>query len=402
MNLKKLRKDFPILKKRFHGKPLVYLDSAATTQKPIQVIRAIETFYKESNANVHRGIYELSEKATAQYEGARKKVADFIGASPEEIIFVRNTTEAINLVANTFGAEQLDEKHTILLTQMEHHSNLVPWQRVAEKKLGNLEFVPITSDGRLNAEKAAVLLEKSPALFSFTYVSNVLGTVNPVKELCGMAARNGIPTVVDAAQAVPHMPVDVKELGCDFLAFSGHKMLGPTGIGVLYGRRELLEKMEPFLGGGDMIKSVSFERSSWNDLPWKFEAGTPNIVGAIGLGAAVDYLKKIGMEKVRQHEKQLTAVAMEAIGRAGATIYGPKERGGVVAFNLQNIHAHDVATILGEEGIAIRAGHHCAQPLMQLLGVAATCRASFYLYNTEEEIGALEKGLAKVKKVFRK
>jgi len=404
MNLKKLRKDFPILRRRTRGKPLIYLDNAATTQKPAQVIRAIELFYKTSNANVHRGVYGLSERATEQYETARKKVAEFIGASPGEIVFVRNTTEALNLVARTFGAEALEERHTVLLTEMEHHSNLVPWQMVAEKKLASLDFVPITRTGELDLDSAAARLEKQPAAFSFVHASNVLGTINPARELCGLARRKGVPSIVDAAQSVPHMPIDVRDMGCDFLAFSGHKMLGPTGIGVLYGRREFLEKMEPLLGGGDMIKTVSLERSSWTEVPWKFEAGTPHVAGAIGLGAAVDYLRKIGMTNVAKHEQELTAIALEMLKRLGVTVYGPgpSKRSGVVSFNVDKLHPHDVATILDDEGIAIRAGHHCAQPLMGRLGVPATCRASFYIYNTAEEISSLEKGLVKARKVFKK
>jgi len=403
---KAIRNDFPILSRQVHGKPLVYLDNAATTQKPHLVIEALRRYYEESNANVHRGIHTLAEEATALYEQARQHVARFIHA-PEarSIVFTRGATEAINLVAQAWGRWALKPGDEILLTEMEHHSNLVPWQLVAQETGAALQFVGLTAEGELDQAHAKALLTERTKLFAVTHASNVLGTINPIAELVQQAHAVGALVLVDGAQSVPHMPVDVQALDCDFLAFSGHKMLGPTGIGVLYAKPELLETMPPFQGGGEMIANVWLDHASWNEIPWKFEAGTPNIAGAIGLGAAVEYLGALGMEAVRAHEQSLVAYALAAFERLNheTTIYGPKDparRGGVVAFNLREIHPHDVGQFLDGEGVAIRAGHHCAKPLMRRLGVVATARASFYLYNTTEEVDALMAALKKTKETF--
>ncbi|MEM4345371.1 MAG: cysteine desulfurase [Candidatus Caldarchaeum sp.] len=398
----RVRKDFPIFEQE---KTLVYLDSTATSQKPRQVIEAVERFYMSQNANVHRGIYGLSVEATEEYEKARRKVAEFINArSPREIVFVRNTTEALNLVAYSLGLNNLSPNSKIVLTMMEHHSNIVPWQLVARQKSLKLDYIPLTSDGYLDLSNLDNQLKDSSVL-SFVHASNVLGTINDAKQLTKAAHEHGALAVVDAAQSVPHMPVDVQDIGCDFMAFSGHKMLGPTGVGVLYGRRELLEGMEPFMGGGEMIKEVYLDRSVWNEVPWKFEAGTPNIAGAVGLGAAVDYLKSIGLEKVRDYEHILTAKALETLSELKhIEIYGPenpRHRCGLVAFNLGDVHPHDLASYLDGFGICVRAGHHCAMPTHTWLGLTATTRASFYLYNLPDEVDALADALKKASSFFK-
>jgi len=405
VDVEKIRKDFPIFKQKIRGMPCVYLDNAATSQRPDQVVDAMNDYYQIYNATIHRVIYELGEKATDAYEGAREKVAKFINAKPEEVIFVRNTTEAINLVAYSWGRANIREGDKILLTVMEHHSNIIPWQLLAKEKKAHLEFIDIDGEGLLKMNDFEKFMNEEIKFMGLVHVSNVLGTINPVKEMVNYAHKSGALVLVDAAQSVPHMPVDVREMNCDFLAFSGHKMLGPTGIGVLYGKRELLEEMNPFLSGGDMIREVHLREASWDELPWKFEAGTSNVAGAIGLGAAVDYLNKIGMKNVREHEKQLTKYALDKMMKIkGISIYGPKNvevRGGVISFNLGDIHPHDIASILDGEGIAIRAGHHCAQPLVERLGVVGTARASFYIYNTEWEIDYLVNALEKARKVFK-
>jgi cysteine desulfurase/selenocysteine lyase len=400
-----LRADFPILRERPHGKPLVYLDSAATSQKPLAVIEAMDRYYRAYNANVHRGIYEISEKATAAYEGARAQVARLVNAPSErEIVWVRNATEAINLVAYSWGRRHLGQGDAIVLTEMEHHANLVPWQILAQEVDGDLEFIPITDDGILRLDVFEVLLRLHPKLVAFTHVSNTLGTVNPVREMVEMAHAAGALVLVDGAQAVPHLPVDVQEIGADFYVFSGHKMLGPTGSGVLWGRRELLDAMPPFLAGGDMIREVKLRRSEFNDVPWKFEAGTPDISAAIGLGVAADYLRELGMDRVRAHERELVAYALETLAREvpGIALYGPPAavRSGVVPFNLPGIHPHDVAQILDRAGVCVRAGHHCTMPLHERLDLAATARASFSVFTTTDDIDALAAGLREVQRVF--
>jgi cysteine desulfurase/selenocysteine lyase len=405
LDARALRADFPILAERPHGKPLVYLDSAATSQKPLAVIEAMDAYYRGYNANVHRGIYEISEKATAAYEGAREQVARFINApSAREIVWARNATEAINLVAYSWGRRHLGQGDAIVLTEMEHHANLVPWQILAQEVDGDLEFIPITDEGILRLDVFEVLLRLHPKLVAFTHVSNTLGTINPVREMVEMAHAAGALVLVDGAQAVPHLKVDVQELGADFYVFSGHKMLGPTGSGVLWGRRELLDAMPPFLAGGDMIREVKLRRSEFNDVPWKFEAGTPDISAAIGLGVAADYLRVLGMDRVREHERQLVAYALETLAREvpGIALYGPpaEVRGGVVPFNLPDIHPHDVAQILDRQGICIRAGHHCTMPLHERLDLAASGRASFSVFTTTDDIDALAAGLREVQRVF--
>ncbi len=399
----RIRADFPILNQTVNGRPLVYLDNAATTQKPRQVIEAVARYYETSNANVHRAIHTLGERATEQYEGARERVARFVGArDAREVVFTRNATEALNLVAYAWGLRRLGPGDEIVTTLMEHHSNFVPWQQVAEARGARLRVAAPEPDGTLDLERLAGLFTERTRLVAVTHASNVLGTINPVDEIARRAHEAGALVVVDGAQSAPHMPVDVAALGCDFFAFSGHKMLGPTGIGVLWGRRELLEAMEPFLYGGDMIAGVRLEGADWNEVPYKFEAGTPNIAGAIGLAAAIDYLEAVGMENVHAHEQRLTAYArrwLEEVG--GIEIYGPRgERSGLLSFNLAGIHPHDVATVLNEEGVAIRAGHHCAQPLMDWLEVPATNRASFYIYNTEADVDRLAAALVKTKEFF--
>jgi cysteine desulfurase / selenocysteine lyase len=400
-----IRKDFPILSRQVHGKPLVYLDSTASSQKPNAVIEAMSTYYQTTHANVHRGVYELSEEATARMEKARVKVARFINArQSKQIIFTRNTTESINLVAYSWGYSNIHTGDLIVLTEMEHHSNLIPWQLLAQRTGARLEFVPVTDDGLLRLDVYEQLLQQQPKLVAFTHMSNVLGTINPAQQMIAQAHGVGATVLLDAAQSVPHLPVDVQALDVDFLCFSGHKMLGPTGIGILYGKRDLLEAMPPFMGGGDMIRKVGLRESTWNDLPWKFEAGTPAIAEAIGLGAAVDYLNALGMENVVHHEQEITRYALEQLqAMPGLTIYGPaaERRGGVISFTLGDIHPHDLASILDQEvGVAVRAGHHCAQPLMERLGLAATARASFYVYTLPEEIDVLVQGLHKALRIF--
>ncbi len=398
-----IRKDFPILRREFNGKTLTYLDNSATTQKPLQVIDALTTYYKHSNANVHRGIYALSEEATDAYEQAREKVAAFIHApSSENIIFTNGTTGSINLVASSYGRNALKQGDEILLTHMEHHSNLIPWQLIAQQTGAILRFIPLTPDGRLDLDAVRKLISERTKIISVAHISNVLGTINPIEDIVGLGHEYGAVIVIDAAQSVPHMPIDVQKIGCDFLAFSGHKMLGPTGIGVLYGRSEVLNRMPPYQGGGEMISEVHFEYATYKEIPAKFEAGTPNIAGAVGLGAAIDYLNKIGFEAIQAHEHDLTFHALKVLeGIKGLIIYGPRpDRAGLVAFNILGIHPHDVATLLDEDAVAVRAGHHCAQPLMRLLKVPATVRASMYFYNTKDEINVLAEGLKKVKEVF--
>ncbi len=406
LDIEAVRRDFPIFQRLVRGKSLIYLDSAATSQKPRPVIEAERTFYERFNANVHRGAYLIAEEATAAYEAAREKVAQFINAPDKtSIVFTRGTTEAINLVAYSWGWANLRQGDEILLTEMEHHSNIIPWQLIAERTGARIKVVPITDDGLIDMDAFDRLLTERVKLVAVTHVSNVLGTINPVKEICRKAHEAGALVLVDGAQAAPHMPIDVQEIGCDFYAFSGHKMLGPTGSGVLYGRKELLESMPPFMGGGEMIRFVTFERTTFNDVPYKFEAGTPAIAQAIGLGAAVDYLSKIGMPQIRQHEIELTAYALERLQEVPRlTIYGlapVQQRGGVIAFNLGDLHPHDLATFLDAHGICIRAGHHCAQPLMRRLNVAATARVSFYLYNVPEEIDALVAALHRALDFFQ-
>ncbi|MDI9635280.1 cysteine desulfurase [Geitlerinema splendidum] len=402
----RIREDFPILQQEHHdGVPLIYLDNAATSQKPASVIETLDRYYREYNANVHRGIHRLSEAATAAYEESRVKVRRFINAaSKREIIFTRGTTESINLVAQTWGRANLQAGDVVLATQMEHHANIVPWQMLAAEKGIRVLYAPITSQGTLDLPAFEKLLQQNPVrLIATTYVSNVLGTVNPVADIARLAHRHGALILVDAAQAVPHMPVDVQALDVDFLAFSGHKMCAPTGSGVLYGKRNLLEVMPPWMGGGDMISRVTFEGSTWNELPYKFEAGTPSIAEMIGLGAAVDYLSALGMEAVHDHEQAITAYALERLSEVpGLTVYGPDsgQKGAVAAFTLDQIHAHDIAQVLDMHGIAVRAGHHCAMPLHDCLGLRATARASFYLYNTTDEVDSLVEALYKVKKAF--
>ena len=405
IDVPRLRADFPILSRQFDGVPLVYLDSAATSQKPEAVIRAMDDYYRMHNANIHRGIHKLAEEATELYEGARRRVAKFINAGAwREIVFVRNTTEALNLVVHSWGRANIRQGDVILLTGMEHHSNLVPWQLLAAEKGAQLEFVGVAADGTLKLDMLDTLLTEQVKVFGFTAMSNVLGTINPVRELVRRAHAVGALAVVDGAQSVPHMNVNVQELDCDFLAFSGHKMCGPTGSGALYGKKALLEAMPPFMGGGDMIKSVRLRESTWNDLPYKFEAGTPAIAEGIGLGAAVDYLTGVGMDRVRAHEQELVGYGIDRLGEVDdLTLYGPQDpdvRGGVLTFNLKGIHPHDLATLLDQDGIAIRAGHHCAQPLMEHMEVAATARASLYLYNEPSELDKLVVALRKAQKVF--
>ncbi len=400
-----IRADFPLLNQQINGHPLAYLDSTATAQKPATVLDAMDRYYRTINANVHRGVYQISEAATEAYEGTRRTIGRFIGArSTKEIIFTRNTTEAINLVAQSWGRANLRAGDRILLTVMEHHSNIVPWQMLAAQTGAELDFIEIDGSGRLALDNLATLLTERTKIVALTQMSNVLGTINPVELIIAAAKQVGALVLLDAAQSVPHLAVNVQALGCDFLAFSGHKMCGPTGIGVLWARRELLEAMPPFLGGGDMIKRVGLRESTWNALPWKFEAGTPAIAEAIGLGAAVDYLSSVGMQAIHEREQELTRYALEQLSAVGGlTIYGPPaaERGGLVSFSLADVHAHDIAAILDTQGIAVRAGHHCAHPLHDILGVASTARASFYLYTTEEEIDRLAAALMLARDTFR-
>ena len=401
-----IKRDFPILQREVNGHPVVYLDSASTSQKPNAVIDAVAGFYREYNANVHRGIYEFGERATTAYERSRAIVSRFINApDSHEIVFTRNATEAINLVAYSWGRRNIGRGDAIVLTEMEHHANLVPWQLLVQEKDGDLEFIPITDDGLLRLDVYEVLLRVRPKLVAFTHVSNTLGTINPVRELVDAAHAVGALVLVDGAQAVPHVPVDVQALGADFYVFSGHKMLAPMGSGALWARRELLEAMPPFLGGGEMIREVHLRRSEFNEIPWKFEAGTPAAADAVGLGAAAEYLMGIGMDRVRVHERELVAHALEVLPREvpGIELYGPTDpdqRGGVVPFNLPGIHPHDVAQVLDRFGIAVRAGHHCTMPLHERLDLAATARASFNVYSTAEDIDALARGLREVQRIF--
>ncbi|MEC1720764.1 cysteine desulfurase [Schinkia azotoformans] len=402
MNIQEIRKQFPILHQQVNNHPLVYLDSAATSQKPVQVIEAVDRYYREYNSNVHRGVHTLGTLATDGYEGAREKVRKFINAKAvQEIVFVRGTTTGINTVAASYARANLKEGDEIVITPMEHHSNIIPWQQVAKTSGATLKYIPLQEDGTIALADVEKTVTPNTKIVSVMYVSNVLGTINPVKEIAAIAHKNGAVMVVDGAQSTPHMKIDVQDLDCDFYALSGHKMCGPTGIGVLYGKKALLEKMEPIEFGGEMIDFVDLYDSTWKELPWKFEGGTPIIAGAIGLGAAIDFLEEIGMDNIAEYEHKLAQYAMEKVGGVeGVTIYGPKERAGLVTFNIDDVHPHDVATVLDAEGIAVRAGHHCAQPLMKWLKVSATARASFYLYNTEEEIDVFVKALIKTKEYF--
>lgn len=395
--------DFPILNQNVNGHPLVYLDSSATSQKPFQVIEAVEKYYKEYNSNVHRGVHTLGSRATDAYEGARERVRRFIGArSEKEVIFTRGTTSALNLVAHSYARARLGPGDEIVLTPAEHHSNLIPWQQAAKATGAALKYLPLEPDGTLDLNKAKEAITERTKLLAIAQVSNVLGTIHPIRELADLVHQQGGVIVVDGAQSVPHMKVDVQELDVDFLAFSGHKMMAPTGIGVLYGRESLLEEMEPLEYGGEMIDHVDLYESTWKELPWKFEGGTPIIAGAVGLAAAIDYLESVGMDTIHRHDKELAAYALKRLEEVeGVTVYGPREnRTSLVTFNLEGVHPHDVATVLDAEGIAVRAGHHCAQPLMRWLGVTATVRASFYLYNDESDIDRLVEGIRKTKEYF--
>jgi cysteine desulfurase/selenocysteine lyase len=401
----RIREDFPILEREVRpGIPLVYLDSTATSQRPRQVVEAMEKFTYHSNANIHRGIHVLAEEATAAFEEARRKVADFIASpSARQVIFTRNTTESINLVAQSWGRANSNPGDVIILTEMEHHSNMIPWQMLATEKGLRLEFIPVTGDGLLDLDEYQELLNLEPKLVAFSQMSNVLGTITPAKEIINLAHQAGAVALVDAAQSLPHIPVDVQDLDADFLAFSAHKMVGPTGIGVLYGKKELLESMPPFLGGGDMIKRVELRSFQANSIPHKFEAGTPAIAEAVGFGAAVDYLSAIGMEAIAEHEQQIIAYALERLEEIpGVDVFGPaaEYKGGVASFLLEGVHAHDVSQILDMYGIAVRAGHHCAMPLHDKFCIPATTRASFYLYNKIEEVDKLVEGIYKVKEMF--
>ena len=404
-SLQDIKNDFPIFSKPINGKDLVYLDSAATTQKPNEVIDSITHYYKTCNSNIHRGIYSISIEATELYENARTNIGRFIHSkSPKEIVFTRNATEAINLVANTWVSQNLKEGDSIILTEMEHHSNLVPWQILTKRLKLKLNFIKIQPNGELILDNLDDLFQENAKFLSLTHVSNVLGTINPIKNIISKAHDHGITTLVDAAQSVPHMSVNVQDLDSDFFVFSGHKMLGPSGIGVLHAKKTLLENMDPFLYGGDMISNVSLREAQWNEIPWKFEAGTPNIVGAIGLGKAVDYLNRIGMDVVHKHEQELYNYAVDKFSELkDFKIFGFENKnttGGVISFSYSDFHPHDIASILDGESIAVRAGHHCAQPLMEKLGVPATTRASFYVYNDTSDIDKLFNGLQKVRSVL--
>jgi cysteine desulfurase / selenocysteine lyase len=406
VNSYELRNDFPIFKKKINGKELVYLDNASTTQKPYSVINSITDFYSNYNSNIHRAVYQLAEEATTLYEQSREKIANFINVRPEEIVFTRNTTESINLIAHSWARTNLKKDDGIAISELEHHSNIVPWQILSQEIGTRLEYVGIDENGFLDLEHLIELISsKKVRLVSLSHMSNVLGTIVPIERIIKIAHENDIPVLVDGAQSVPHMPVNVKNMDCDFLVFSAHKMLGPTGVGVLYAKKELLEKMRPFMGGGDMIKEVFKFHTNYNEVPYKFEAGTPNIADVIGFGAAIDYLEKIGMENIRKHEIDLTEYALESILSINhLTVYGPKDpnyRGGVISFNIADIHPHDLATIMNDNGIAIRSGHHCAQVLMQRLDVPATSRASFYIYNTKEEIDKFVNAIKEAGRIFK-
>jgi len=406
VNSYELRNDFPIFKKKINGKDLVYLDNASTTQKPYSVIESITDFYSNYNSNIHRAVYQLAEEATELYENSRDKIANFINVRPEEIIFTRNTTESINLIAHSWARSNLKRDDVIAITEIEHHSNIVPWQILCQEIGTRLEYVGIDESGFLDVEYLIELISsKKVKLVSISHMSNVLGTIVPIERIIKTAHQYDIPVIVDGAQSVPHMPVDVKKLDCDFLVFSAHKMLGPTGVGVLYAKKEFLEKMKPFMGGGDMIKEVFKFHTNYNEVPYKFEAGTPNIADVVGFGAAIEYLEKIGMENIRKHEISLTEYALESMQSLKyITIYGPRDsnfRGGVISFNIADIHPHDLATIMNDHGIAIRSGHHCAQVLMQRLDVPATSRASFYIYNTKEEIDKFVNAIKEAGRIFK-
>lgn len=401
-----LRNDFPIFKKKINGKELVYLDNASTTQKPYSVINSITDFYTNYNSNIHRAVYQLAEEATELYEQSRKKIANFINVRPEEIVFTRNTTESINLIAHSWARSNLKKDDGIAITEMEHHSNIVPWQILCQEIGTRLEYVGIDENGFLDLEHMIELISSEKVkLVSLSHMSNVLGTIVPIERIIKIAHEHGIPVIVDGAQSVPHMPVNVKNMDCDFLVFSAHKMLGPTGVGVLYAKKEFLENMRPFMGGGDMIKEVFKFHTNYNEVPYKFEAGTPNIADVVGFGAAIDYLEKIGMENIRRHEISLTEYALESIlSLKYVTVYGPRDikyRGGVISFNIGDIHPHDLATIMNDYGIAIRSGHHCAQVLMQRLDVPATSRVSFYIYNTKEEIDKFVNATKEARRIFK-
>ncbi|MCJ0542731.1 cysteine desulfurase [Enterococcus cecorum] len=401
---KKIRADFPVLNQIVNDEPLIYLDNAATTQKPQAVLDVLNHYYLQDNANVHRGVHTLAERATAEFEAARKKVQQFIHAnSNKEIIFTKGTTDSLNIIAQSYG-EFIQAGDEIVISKMEHHANLIPWQQLAKRKQAVLRYIPLTADGHLDVQAAKTIINEKTAIVALAHVSNVLGTVNPVKEITQLAHQHQAIMVVDGAQAVAHMPVDVQELDCDFYCFSGHKMCGPTGIGVLYGKQALLEKMEPVAFGGEMIDFVDLYESTWTELPWKFEAGTPNIAGAIGLGAAIDYLEKIGMQTIHEYEQAIVAELLPKLQQIeGLTIYGPQnpaEHTAVIAFNLDHLHPHDVASALDMQGIAVRAGHHCAQPLIKELGCFATARASFYFYNTKEEADQLVAAILATKEFF--
>lgn len=405
-NVEQIREQFPILKRKIHGHPLIYVDNAASSQKPRAVLDAMQKFYEASYANIHRGVYTIAEEATEQYESARDAVAKFLNAPhASEIVFTRGTTEAINLVKNGYGRKFIKAGDAILLTEMEHHSNLVPWQMLAQEKGAKLKFIPVDCYGKLMLEQLDTLLTEQTKLVALTMASNMLGTINPVATIIQKAHARGVPVLLDAAQAVPHLKIDVQKLDCDFLAFSSHKMLGPTGIGALYAKTRHLEAMDPFLGGGEMIKTVEWDRSTWNDIPWKFEAGTQSIAEAVGLKAAIEFLEATGREAIHQHEQTLVRLCMERLQTIEEIrFYGPPpaERVGLVSFNVKGVHPHDVAAVLDRNGICVRAGHHCTQPLHHKLGIDASARASFYLYNTKEEIDCLINGLKECVKLFRK
>jgi len=402
MDVRAIREQFPILDQKVNGHPLVYLDSSATAQKPVQVIEAVDQYYRQTNSNVHRGVHTLGSRATDLYEGSREKVRRFINAkSTAEIIFNRGTTAGINVVAQSYGLQNVKQDDEIVVTPMEHHSNLIPWQQVAKVTGATLKYIPLQEDGTISIQDVKETITNRTKIVAIAHISNVLGTINPIKEIAKIAHENDAIIVVDGAQSAPHLQVDVQDLNCDFYTFSGHKMCAPTGIGVLYGKEELLEKMEPVEFGGEMIDFVEKFDSTWKELPWKFEGGTPIIAGAIGLGAAIDFLTDIGLENIVQHEEKLAKYALERLKEIdGLTIYGPTTRAALVTFNLGDVHPHDVSTVLDTEGIAIRAGHHCAQVLMKQLDVSATARASMYVYNTEEDIDRLAEGLVKTKEYF--
>ncbi|AZV50172.1 cysteine desulfurase SufS [Bacillus halotolerans] len=402
MNITDIREQFPILHQQVNGHDLVYLDSAATSQKPRAVIETLDKYYNQYNSNVHRGVHTLGTRATDGYEGAREKVRKFINAkSMAEIIFTKGTTTSLNMVALSYARANLKPGDEVVITYMEHHANIIPWQQAVKATGATLKYIPLQEDGTISLDDVRATVTSNTKIVAVSHVSNVLGTINPIKEMAKIAHDNGAVIVVDGAQSAPHMKIDVQDLDCDFFALSSHKMCGPTGVGVLYGKKALLENMEPAEFGGEMIDFVGLYESTWKELPWKFEAGTPIIAGAIGLGAAIDFLEEIGLDEISRHEHKLAAYALERFRQLdGVTVYGPEERAGLITFNLDDVHPHDVATVLDAEGIAVRAGHHCAQPLMKWLDVTATARASFYLYNTEEEIDKLVEALQKTKEYF--